>query len=66
MTPDEITALARPALRRLGQCNRWVPAPANPQGVSVKSRDVHRLVKLRALKWGNRCQSFVVKTAPDE
>ena len=60
MSDEEIIALAQPALRKLGQNNRWAPAPRNPARVYVHSRTVHRLIRQGALVYGNRCGSFVV------
>jgi hypothetical protein len=65
MTSEQIRKLANPALRRLGQNNRWAPAPGNPKHVYVKSREVHEAVRMNILQWGNRCRSFVVKTDPN-
>ena len=59
---DLVLLAAHPALRLVGQNNRWVPAPGNPRAIATRGRDVRRLVQLGKLKFGNKSRTFVIPT----
>jgi hypothetical protein len=57
MTDAELLALAQPALKRVPGPGCYRQAPDDKARVTVKARDVRRLVEAGRLVWVNRCRS---------